>query len=287
MQKTLCTLFSFLSLVAVGNAVFLGRSVSVVDAKGKEMPITKHKKEAGGDYHKGSPLYEKQQDRKEKGIDGDTSKPKSGGEKVVHVTTPPEGKAADPDHWWEHVYGGEKNHMGYGLSYFVTYFTFTMLAALIWTKCGKGGSPGMGARTKEGYDERKNNGLYFAYGLFSCDHCFGHHAHVCLCAFCCAPLRLADTWNKEPSPLVKSFWSALIIVACLAGLNQLTFGFTGIVLLGICVHLRQKMRQKYGLESGGSTWVFDCCSWFWCPFCTMAQEARQVEFVLPLQKTVS
>lgn len=285
MQNTLSALVALAVLVPFGDAAFVGflgpRKASAL-TQVKEMPITNHQKEAGGDYQKGSPLFAKQEGLGDKGKTAAALKePKSAdGKKVLHVTQPPQEEATNHKYWWK-VYGGEKNHMKYGLSYFFSYFIFTMLVALIWIKCAKPG------RTKEGYDERKNNGSVFAYGLFSLDHCFGHHAHVCLCSWCCAPLRLADTWNKEPNTLVKSFWSALIIVSCLAGLSQLTFGFTSLLLVCVCIHFRQQMRKKYGLESGGSTWAYDCMSWFFCPFCSMAQEARQVEFVLPAKKTVS
>merc|ERR1719353_1345702 len=107
-------------------------------------------------------------------------------------------------------------------------------------------------RLEEGYDERKNNGVTFAYGIFSLDHCFGHHAHVCLCAFCCSPLRLADTYSKKPMPLVKNFWTALIMVTVLIALDVLSYGVTGCLLLGVAIYFRQKMRQKYGLEHGAA-----------------------------------
>jgi len=270
MQKLLV---AFLALAPLGDAVgFLKPHVSLVQKK--DMPVTNHNKEAGGVYKPGSPLFEKQQDREKTGTGTAQALKEPKSNKVLHVTVPPQEKGASPNHWWS-VYGGEESHMKLGLSSFVSYFIFTILIALIWTKCAKPG------RTKEGYDERKNNFSTFAYGLFSFDHCFGHHAHVCLCSWCCGPLRLADTYNKEPAPLMKSFWQALIIITCLLGLGHLTFGFTSLVFICIATHFRQQMRKKYGLETGGSTVFTDCLSWFCCPFCSMAQEARQVEFVLP------
>jgi len=237
----------------------------------KEMPITKHEKEAGDGYSKGSPLYEKQQKLAKDGAPKVKAAVKSD-PVAVSVPTSADGVT------WHTVYGDDKTHLTRGLYAFLSYFIMTMLVALIWIKFT---SPG---RTKEGYDERKNNPLGFAYGLFAWDHCFGHHASVCLCSWCCAPLRLADTYSKEPTPLVKSFWAALVMITCLLGLQHLTFQFTSLLFVCMATYFRQALRKKYGLESGGSTVFMDCFSWLCCPFCTMAQEARQVEFVLPVKR---
>jgi Cys-rich protein (TIGR01571 family) len=286
MQKMLPVLIFFVALARLGDASvgFLGpEHVSLVQKK--EMPVTKHTKEAGDGYKKGSPLYAKQVALEKKGEAGPAPKAPAESAKVS-VTVPPTDKALDHNHWWSVVYSGEKAHMMHGLSYFFSYFTFTMLIALIWIKCAKPGRNKMGALVGD-YDERPQTGVKFMYGLFSFDHCFGHHAHVILCSLCFAPLRMADTYNKEPAPLMKNFWSALIIITCLCGLSVLTFGFTSLVLVGICIYFRQKLRQKYGLESGSSTWFWDSLSWICCPLCAMAQEARQVEFVGMSAKTIS
>jgi len=245
----------------------------------KDMPVTSHSKTAGDGYKKGSPLYGKQQELEKNGAPAPKAEEKgsktSAALKAPTVPGVPQ-VATIPS--WEKVYGGEKDHVSYGLSYFCSYFILTMLVALIWIKCTVPG------RTKEGYDERKNNALGFAYGMFSFDHCLGHHGCVCLCSWCCAPLRLADTYSKEPASLVKSFWAALVMITCLLGLQHLTFGFTGFLFLCVAVYFRQGLRKKYGLEAGGSTYLKDFVSWLCCPFCSMAQEARQVEFVLPIKR---
>jgi Cys-rich protein (TIGR01571 family) len=253
-------------------------------SKKKEMPITTHDKSAGDGYNKGSPLYEKQQEREKSGAADAKPKPAAAAVSTddgVKVSVPSTEDATNVNHWLS-VYGNPRNpkegHLTRGLAYFCSYFIMTMLVALIWIKCT---SPG---RTKEGYDERKNNSQGFAYGLFSLDHCFGHHASVCLCSWCCTPLRLADTYSKEPSPLVRSFWVALVLITCLLGLQQLTFGFTGVVFMCVAVYYRQLLRKKYALDTGAATVFQDILSWICCPFCSMAQEARQVEFVIPIRK---
>lgn len=280
MQKNIVAVVAFSALLQLGNAGGFLKTQHVSLVQNKEMPITSHEKEAGGVYKPGSPLYEKQQDRaKEPGTKAALKEPESS--KVVKVSTPSQDKATSPAYWWK-VYGGEEAHVKNSLYAFFSYFIFTMLVALIWIK-GAG-------RTKESHDERPQKGsrkVTWSYGFFSFDHCFGHHAHVCFCAWCCGPLRLADSYNKEPVPLMKNFWSALIIITCLLGLGQLTFGLTSLVFLCMATYMRQKLRKKYSLESGGSTVFIDCLSWLFCPFCSMAQEARQVEFVMPGKKEVA
>jgi Cys-rich protein (TIGR01571 family) len=242
----------------------------------KDMPVTTHNKTAGDGYNPGSPLYKKQQKAAE---DGDVKKathakaPNSIDGKTIHVTVPPKDKVTDPTHWWTMYYDYHTKNMTTAFVFFLQYFIFTMLVALIWVKCT---SPG---RTRRGYDERKNNAMSFAYGLFSLDHCCAHHSSVCLCTWCCAPLRLADTYSKEPFPLITKFWHALILITCLLGLSQLTFGVTELIFFGLAVYFRQQLRKQYGLEAGGSSWCTDCLAWLFCPFCAIAQEARQVEFV--------
>jgi len=245
----------------------------------KDMPVTKHSKTAGDGYKKGSPLYAKQEKLEAGGEKVKTVKePKSDGgagsivPTSISITAPPTDKATDHAHWWK-MRGMWEGHTRQSLMFFANYFIVTIFLALVWVKCT---SPG---RTRRGYDERPNTAMSFAYGLFSRDHCFAHHSSICLCSWCCAPLRLADTYAKEPFPLISSFWAALILICCLFGLGQLTFGFTHLVFFGLAIYFRQQLRKRYGLEAGGATWCYDCIAWLFCPCCAMAQEARQVEFV--------
>lgn len=258
------------------------RQVSLV-SKDKEMPITKHDKTAGGAYNKGSPLYKKQQAQKASGVtEVKEEKPpaKSGKDgSVVSITSPPPDKITGLAQWWIKPVGFYE-HIEKGFLSFIMYFIFVMLAALIWMKCA-------GGRCRRGYDERKNTPMVspmlppfgFAYGLFSMDHCFGHHSSVCICSWCCAPLRLADTYAKEPLPLIASFWTALVLVTTLLGLNQLTLGVSHVIFLIMAIYYRQQLRKQYGLTTGAKAGCTDFLAWFFCPWCAIAQEARQVEFV--------
>merc|ERR1719401_638885 len=140
----------------------------------------------------------------------------------------------------------------------------------------------LGGRSESGYPERANTGEGFAYGIFSTDHCCGHHAHVCLCSWCCAHIRLADTYSKKPYPLLESFWVALLMVCLVEALMYLTLGYLWFIGICVAVYFRQQLRQNYGIQSGGMTYLWDCCFWSFCPCCSIAQEARQVEFVSKL-----
>lgn len=248
-------------------------------SKDEEMPITKHDKAAGGDYNKGSPLFKKQQDRKAavkakggKEVKIEQPHAKADLKDGVSVKTPSQEEVLYPSTWWA-MYGGFNNHVEKGFASFISYFIFVMLMALIWMKCA-------GGRKTRGYRERPLNDQRFAYGLFSMDHMFVHHSGVCFMSFCCAPLRLADTYAKQPFPAIASFWGALILVTTLLGLQQLTLGVSYVMFLVMAIYFRTQFRKQYDLPTGATPCCFDCMTWFFCPCFAIAQEARQVEFVV-------
>jgi len=275
-------------LAPVSNAVgFMGpRHASLVEHKltHEEMPTTKHDKDAGGDYNKGSPLYEKQEKRKK---EGKVAKPEPAQTESVDgglLTVPSSEKASDPSHWagaYGEIYGNPQKYWKVGVTYFFSYVIFWVLIAAIWLKCCKTGSP---YRWSESHSDRANDFQDFNHGLFSLEHTSDHHFVVCCCSFFCIPLRLADTYSKTPMPISKSFWAALLFVVCLFGLSPLTGGWSSLIFLCVAVYLRQRIRKKYSLEYGGMTWCGDFLRWFCCPFCAIAQEARQLDFTVPGQK---
>jgi Cys-rich protein (TIGR01571 family) len=259
----------------------------------RAMPETEHEKKAGGGYHPGSPLYNKQEMRKANGEAQAIEKPKtevgaatqksSCWEKLwnpfAKVDASDKGvkvKARDwkdPEQHWKDFVAGE------GICLLISQWLpgtiITFLLALIWIK-------GIGGRMETGYPERPNTGEDFAYRLFSLDHCFGHHSHVCLCSWLCGAIRMADTYSKKPYPLIESFWVALLIISLVEGLFTVTLGYSWIVGICAAVYFRQQLRQNYGIQSGGVTLAWDCLFWCCCPCCSIAQEARQVEFVSKL-----
>jgi Cys-rich protein (TIGR01571 family) len=262
----------------------------------KAMPETEHQKHAGAGYKPGSPLYNKQEARKASGeapeakaIEapkaevGDATQSSDCWTKLwnpfAKVTAGENGMKVkkrdwkDPQQHWKDFVAGE------GICLLITEWLpgtiFVFLCAIVWIK-------GLNGRMEQGYPERANTGEDFAYRLFSLDHCFGHHANVCLCAWCCHPIRMADTYSKKPYPLIASFWVALLIVCLVDGLVQVTLGYAWIVAICAAVYFRQQLRQNYGLQTGGVTLAWDCLFWSCCPCCAIAQESRQVEFVSKL-----
>jgi Cys-rich protein (TIGR01571 family) len=263
----------------------------VEEAKGaklneRNMPRVAHNKIPGSGYNPGSPLYDKQQQEgttlypPARPLPLPAGYPYQDRNTIIHVTAPPPDQVANADHWWR-VHGGWWGHLTRGWSFFFGLLIDVFLIALIWDKCLKG-------RGVKGIGERNNTEYNFAYPLFSLDHCCrmdGHHCNVCFCAWCCPLIRLADTYSKLPSPIIGGFYVALLLLCCLAGFSQLTFGLTELFLLLLAVHCRQRLRKQYKLLSGNVTYCEDCFIWCFCPFCAIAQEARQVEYVLKPEGT--
>lgn len=241
----------------------------------KEMPKTEHDKEPGGGYKKGSPLYEKQQELK-----------KAGPPKKPDTPTESPVDGADLTDWEKEAeYITHPHRSPYylswaGVRYFLGYLITWLLLALLWQYCGI-----FSWRSQKGYLERKSEYSGFSYGLFSLDHCYkggDHHVNVCLCSWCCAPLRIADTWSKEPfAVMTRNFYVTLIVVCLLLGLGPWSGNLSLFIFFCVAVIMRQKMRQQYGMEHGNcSTYFQDCFTWWCCPCCAIAQEARQAEFCI-------
>jgi Cys-rich protein (TIGR01571 family) len=252
------------------------RRTSLVDqALGRDlrdMPLTKHDKTAGEGYKPGSPLHEKQEDLKKQGLD---KSPQSPPVAVKVDTSPVVGSGGQPYLLWH-----SEEYFARSCSFFVFYVFTAFVLAAFYISCWT-------SRSSDSFDEREHNPVGFAYGLFSLDHCFGtsaHHGPLCFAAWCCPAIRLADSYSKQPFPLIRNFWVALLLVTLLFGLKPLTYGLTGVLFLFFAVYSRQQIRRKYDLDRGGPTVFFDCLSWLCCPFCTLAQEARQLDFVVPVRK---
>lgn len=122
----------------------------------------------------------------------------------------------------------------------------------------------------------------FAHGLCSC---FGDWK-VCLLAYCCAPIRWADTMDKAKEQaatrslkMFMGYWMAVVLFIVLWAFSPLLGGITSIILLVITTYMRQKLREHFNIDRGGITILEDCCTYAWCQCCAIAQEARQVESV--------
>lgn len=268
------------SFMAPKHASLVGEALAVGHDKNKDMPVTTHNKTKGDGYNPGSPLFKKQAGKNA------TPEPKPAAKKSSPLGMPDAPKISSStdellkgeEKSVKEILFGTKNFVVNGLMFFCSYFVFTLLIALIWIKCTHPG------RYEEGEHFRDNKPPNFAHGLFTMDHCAGHHGIVCFCAWCCPAIRMADTYAKKPFPLMGgesgNFWIALIIVTGLIGLSRLSFGFTSALLFCMNIYYRQQLRKQYELHNGGPSCVWDFLAWSCCAPCAIAQEARQVEFVL-------
>jgi len=160
---------------------------------------------------------------------------------------------------------------------FLPYTIMVFILAFIWMQVG-GRVPPVGFR--------RNNGQDFAFGLCELEYCLHDHMWVCICSFCCSAIRMADNYSKSsqeysmPRAIIPGFWRALCIILAIQFLITLTGGLGFILFVCIAVFLRQRLRKIYGLPNcTGKILAWDCLFWCCCPWCTIAQECRQVQFV--------
>lgn len=223
-----------------------------------------HSKESGNGYHPGSPLYDKQEERKEKGIESDIT-PALGFDYTDW---------REYEHEWEKT-GGFEGHIVRSVWTCLPVIIMTFLFALVYVKVIGRHEPVVQKTVMQGADG-------FSYGLCSFDNMVGSHAGICLCSFCCLPIRWADTMSKEPVPKFMNFWVALSALSVLWFLSEATLGILGFLCLGMLIYFRQKLRREFGIvncfDGAPLTLVQDCLVWFCCGCCAAVQEARQVEF---------
>lgn len=93
---------------------------------------------------------------------------------------------------------------------------------------------------------------------------------MCCFSFFCAPIRWADTMRMAG---FMNYFSALALAVGLTVLGYMTLGLGFVVLIGFCVHFRERMREKFDIRSRASDWL----AFGFCPWCSIAQEARQIE----------
>jgi len=121
----------------------------------------------------------------------------------------------------------------------------------------------------------------FSFGIFDGCRC-DPDWRICFCSWFCMPVRWADTASSPKINFVRNFWLGVVVFALLASLSELTYGLTGLLLLGLAVANRQRVRQVYELPSGNcATACEDCVMWTFCGPCAVMQEALEVEFVEP------
>lgn len=116
------------------------------------------------------------------------------------------------------------------------------------------------------HDRERLDRHRWRFGLFE-------HTEVprlCCFSFFCAPIRWADTMRMAG---FMNYYSALALAVGLTVLGYLTLGIGFVVLLCVCVHFRERMKQKFEIRSQTSEWL----AFMFCPWCSITQEARQME----------
>jgi len=124
----------------------------------------------------------------------------------------------------------------------------------------------------------------FAYGLLDEKECWSEDLMLCILSFCCTGIQWANNVSKPKVGILSSFWVALMLSMLNSyELNALTHGVSWMFWVVITVYARQRLREKYSLESGSTmTLAQDIFVWCYCCRCAVAQEARQVEHVRTL-----
>jgi len=115
----------------------------------------------------------------------------------------------------------------------------------------------------------------FKFGL--CE-CLGD-VRVCFCGLLCPAIRWADTVSEDKGGFLY-FGSAFLLMMGLGMLVlcPLTGACAWLAMTAVGVCYRQKIREKYGLESHSlPSYLEDAFAWCCCAYCALCQEARQVE----------
>jgi len=182
------------------------------------------------------------------------------------------------------THGLYREHMRQHAIRYVVSFVIQMAmvfgAAWILKRYGSGCLP---QESTPDYDPEVGRAV-FAYGLFDEKECWSEDLMLCILSCCCPGIQWADNVSKPKVGIFSSFWVALMLSALMSyELNALTHGVSFMFWVGIAVYARQKLREKYALQSGSMmTLAQDICIWCCCVRCAVAQEARQVEHVRTL-----
>lgn len=227
----------------------------------EDMKTVNHDKEANGGYKKGSPLYHKQEKRKEKLGENP---------QAVAITDP----TLDQD-----PVGFKKLDFYQQLASVSVYAVFVLVFAYIYKNRMV---PPLGARGK-GEVPMNHPGFLrcgFTYSIFD----FGNLSSdwdICLTSYFCPIIQWARTASSSVSPFM-SYWKAVALLLTLVVLAPFTFGLTILVLLAIVFKRRRDFRKTYNHRHPETRSMLEdlalvcCCNSFFC--CQLVQEAREVEF---------
>jgi len=119
------------------------------------------------------------------------------------------------------------------------------------------------------HDRERLDRQRWRFGLFECLEV----PSLCLFSVCCAPIRWADTMRMAG---FMNFFSALVLVVGLTVLSSISLGLGFVGLVGAFIHFRHRMRQKFYIR-GSESYMADVLAIVFCPWCSIVQEARQIE----------
>jgi len=109
----------------------------------------------------------------------------------------------------------------------------------------------------------------FSFSLFSC---FTDY-RMCLLGCCCGAFRWADTLDQQE---LLPFWKGVALMCLGEVLSTYTYGISGVCLLVCAIYYRQKLRERFQIESKTLSSIgLDCLAWCCCSPCAIIQEARE------------
>lgn len=121
------------------------------------------------------------------------------------------------------------------------------------------------------HDRERLDRQRWRFGLLDCVEV----PSLCCFSFLCAPIRWADTMRMAG---FMNFIPALALFVALTVLGSFTLGVGFVALGSVCVHYRHRMRQKFDIRSHlHGSYTSDVLALVFCPWCSVAQEARQIE----------
>merc|ERR1719482_183369 len=216
------------------------RSKQLRESEPTTVPVTEHQKAAGNGYLAGSPLYDKQEYRKDRvGYWF-----KQNGHKLVNI---------NEMSIWEWL--GQL--VVETIIFLILAYLYTLWKPEVTMPPSVDGRPWSVPYANE-------NPSYCGGFQFSLCGCFDN-IELCLTACCCSSCRWAHTVHLAS---IWPYWTAVVIMGMLeilSPLGPLTVGFCGLIALAVATKARQDLRTKMGFRNvGGATMIMDCCTYCWC-----------------------
>jgi len=121
----------------------------------------------------------------------------------------------------------------------------------------------------------------FRHGLCCCLQ----RCDICCWALCCPSVRWSDNLTSMGTGIIvgRAFWLTWWVYATLlfilAGCTDVNVMFLlAAIVAALGASFRQELRRKFKMIRVGScTFLEDFCLYYWCTFCVIVQEARQIE----------